>query len=106
MSFKDYRTIFESIYSEFDRDRKITTTSQRRVAARLVTLEEFDQLTLNKELQRYISLIDGRIKMHTVPNAPHGEVIGYLTVSISHQLAIGTAASVMMVASDNGMSSF
>lgn len=32
-------------------------------------------LTLKKQNQRYISLLDGRIIFHEIPNAPHGEVI-------------------------------
>ena len=33
-------------------------------------------MTLKKQNQRYISLLDGRIIFHELPRAPHGEVIG------------------------------
>jgi hypothetical protein len=53
-------------------------------------MDEFDQLTMNKQLQRYIALLDGRIKFFDIPNCPHGELIGHLTFAIGNQLGIGS----------------
>lgn len=43
-----------------------------------VDIDLFDRLTLKKQNQRYISLLDGRIIFHEVPNTPHGRVIDKL----------------------------
>lgn len=69
-------------------------------------MAEFDKLTLHKQLQRYISLLDGRITMQEVPNCPHGEVIGHISVSICRQLGIGIPGAVMVLECDNGISLF
>jgi hypothetical protein len=71
--------------------------------ARSVTLAEFDRLTMNKQLQRYIALLDGRIEVYEVPNCPHGEVIGYITLSICNQLGIGSPGAIMASEIDNGV---
>jgi len=56
------------------------------VATQVVDMEEFDRLTENKQYARYVSLLDGRVIFHEVPNAPHGEVIDSIAFSISTQL--------------------
>ena len=103
MSFTEYQKMFNAIYNEYFHSRKITTPSAKLIAARLVSIAEFDKLTSNKELQRYISLFDGRIIMHDIPNCPHGEMIGHITTSIIRQLGVGNPGAVMAFESDNGI---
>lgn len=103
MSFTEYQRMFNAIYDEYFHSRKITGPSAKLIAARLVSIPEFDKLTSNKQLQRYISLLDGRIIMHEVPDCPHGEVIGHITTSIIRQLGVGTPGAIMVFESDNGI---
>ena len=103
MSFSRYQKKFNAIYNEYFNSRKISTSSTELIAARHVSIAEFDKLTSNKQLQRYISLLDGRIVMHEVPDCPHGEVIGYISTSIIRQLGVGELGAVMVFESDNGI---
>jgi hypothetical protein len=82
---------------------RLTIQSAILIAARLVSIAEFDKLTANKQLQRYISLLDGRIIMHEVPDCPHGEVIGHITFSIGGQLGVGNPGAIMVYECDNGI---
>jgi Putative restriction endonuclease len=51
-----------------------------------VDIDLFDRLTLKKQNQQYISLLDGRVIFHEVPNAPHGQVIDKLYSIIWSQI--------------------
>jgi hypothetical protein len=88
------------------RKRTVDKASASCIAGRVLTMDEFDQLTMNKQLQRYIALLDGRIKFFDIPNCPHAEIIGHLTFTIGNQLGIGTPGSMLVFESDNGMSLF
>jgi hypothetical protein len=63
-----------------------SSEEQNLICAREVTLAEFDQLTENKQYARYISLIDGQIIFHEVPNAPNGQIIDYLAFNLNTRL--------------------
>src|SRR5277367_246925 len=74
LPFADFKKIFNAAYNEFYRNNSISEKTKELIDAQDVDIESFDRLTINKQHQRYISLLDGRIIFHEVPNAPHGEV--------------------------------
>lgn len=51
-----------------------------------VTVEEFEKLTTNRQFQRYIALIDGKIRSDELPGPPHCEIIGKVIQLLGRQL--------------------
>ena len=83
LTLHEFEKIFNSAYHDFFHFNKISTDSERAISSQEVDIEEFDRLTLRKQYQRYISLFEGRIIFHEVPNSPHSEVISYLHDTIA-----------------------
>jgi Uma2 family endonuclease len=87
LSTSEFAKIFNRAYRRFRKANKLESSEEENlICAREVTLAEFDRLTENKQYARYISLIDGRIIFHEVPNAPHGQIIDYLAFNLNTQL--------------------
>lgn len=91
-----FEAIFNRAHHDFYNYNKIAKDVQEVIASQQIDMEDFDRITLHKQYQRYISLIDGRIVFHEVPNAPHGQV---LQKSVGDQLD----RTVFTGACDNGM---
>lgn len=86
VSPREFAKIFNDVYQRFYNLNKISTEDALWICTQQVDLEEFDRLTDRKQYARYISLIDGRIIFHEVPNAPHGQVIDCLVFAINSQI--------------------
>jgi len=86
LPFADFKKIFNSAYNEFYRNNSLSETTKELIDAQEVDIESFDRLTINKQYQRYISLLDSRIIFHEVPNAPHGQVSEKLNQIIWRQI--------------------
>ena len=99
LSSHDFEKIFNSAYHDFFHFNKISDSAEKAISSQDVDIEQFDRLTLRKQYQRYISLYEGRIIFHEVPNAPHGELISHLHDTVARQLD----SSVFAGTSDNGM---
>jgi hypothetical protein len=82
--------VFNSAYNEFYQNNALSDTTRKLIEEQDVDIELFDHLTLKKQNQRYISLLDGRIIFHELPNAPHGEVIGRIHDIVWRQIDHGT----------------
>lgn len=67
--------VFHSAYNEFYHNNALSDTTRKLIENQEVEIELFDRLTEKKQNQRYLSLLDGRIIFHELPNAPHGQVI-------------------------------
>ena len=94
-----FAKIFNRVYQKFYNVNKISTEEEKWISSQEVDLDEFDRLTQHKQYARYISLLDGRIIFHQVPNAPHGEVIDCLVFSIHSQMD----RNMFLGAVDNGI---
>lgn len=94
-----FEIVFNRAYHDFYNFNKLSKEAEDVMASQDVDLEDFDRLTLRKQYSRYISLIDGHIIFHEVPNAPHGQVIDCLVYSISSQIE----RNVFVGAVDNGI---
>ena len=97
----EFKAIYNGVYQRFYRLKKISAEDESQIAAYEVDIDEFVRLTEHKQYAGYISLIDGRVIFHEVPNAPHGQVIDYLVISITSQLNLTMFAGAV----DNGRSS-
>jgi len=65
--------LFNSAYNEFYRSNALSDTTRKLIEAQAVDIKLFDRLTEKKQIQRYISLLDGRIIFHELPDAPYGK---------------------------------
>src|SRR5579859_6588590 len=97
-SFDEFAKVFNDIYQRFYKSHKVSPEDIQEISARVVELHEFERLTECKQYARYISLMDGRIIFHEIPNAPHGQIIDCLVFSISSQID----RTKFMGAADNG----
>jgi len=86
LSVVEFRKVFGRVYQKFYKDKKISEEDQNLISSQEVDLDEFVRLTACKQYERYISLLDGQIIFHEVPNAPHGQVIHCLVFSINSQI--------------------
>ena len=85
-SFDELAKMFNDIYRRFYQSHKVSSEEIQEISTRLVELHEFERLTEHKQYARYISLMDGRIIFHEIPNAPHGQIIDCLVFSINSQV--------------------
>jgi hypothetical protein len=83
---KEFKEVFNNIYQHFYEHHSISEVDQKVISNQSIEIEEFDVLTERKQYQRYISLLDGRIIFHEIPNAPHGEVIAHVHDAVWSQL--------------------
>ena|SRR5437762_12625275 len=63
-------------------------------------MDLFDKITLGKQYQSCIALIDGKVRLDEVPLKPHGEIIGHLNYKITQMLGQDLPGAM----EDNGMS--
>jgi hypothetical protein len=49
-------------------------------------MDLFDKITLGKEYQNRIALIDGRVRLDEIPLKPHGEIIDHLQYKITQMV--------------------
>ena len=99
LSTVEFEKIFNRVYWTFSNVNKISTEEEEWISSQEVGLNEFDRLTEHKQYAHYISLLNGRIIFHEVPNAPHGEVIDCLVFSIHSQID----RNVFLGAGDDGI---
>ena len=86
LSQDQFIKVFNAAYNEFYQNNALSQTTQKLIDAQVVDIELFDHLTEKKQNQRYISLLDGKIIFHELPNPPHGEVIGKVLAIVRRQI--------------------
>ena len=102
-TFADFQKDFNRAYNQFYLSRVIDEDLKRRISEFELTIAQFQRITLNKQNQRYITLDEGKIRFDEIPERPHGEIAGLLTVMISRQVLGPTFSDGLECASDNGM---
>ena len=80
------RREFDTAYNAWFRSNYIAPDLRAVVESYDVTAEEFEKLTRNQQFQRYISLIEGKIRLDELPGPPHGALIGKVVKILGHQL--------------------
>jgi len=92
-----FNRLYDQMYIRCDVD----DTLRLEISNTLISMDLFDKLTLGKRYQGRIALIDGRIRFDEIPLSPHGQVIGYLAVSISNSVGFMLPGAILMPCSDN-----
>jgi hypothetical protein len=101
--YEDFLKCFNRAYNEWFRTSLISPELRKKVEAFEVTMAQFDKITRNRQFQRYVAFIDGRIRFDELSQAPHGEIIGELVQIISHQLTGPNGLSALLMVSANGI---
>jgi hypothetical protein len=81
----------------------ITPSLRKTVESHELAMDRFDRITRNRQFQRYIALIDGRIRFDELPEPPHGAIIGDLVQIISNQHAGPNGLPILVMVGDNGI---
>jgi len=68
-----------------------------------VTAREFEQLTENCQFQRYVALIDSKIRFDERPSPPHGAIIGQMTKLLVTQLDGPNGVEILSMVNDDGI---
>lgn len=102
MDYEAFRKTFDKAYNAWFRTNFILPELRAVVESYEITADQFEKLTENRQFQRYISLIDGKVRFDELPGPPHGAIIGELTNILGRQLVVqimsgSFAWSVMMV---------
>ena len=71
-----------------------------------VTVDEFENLTNNRQFQRYIALIDGKIRFDELPGPPHGAIIGKVIKLLGTQSDGPNGVEILVMVNDDGMLSY
>jgi hypothetical protein len=61
-TYNEFVKAFNKAYQEWFQTSILNTSLRERICAYSVTMEQFDALTKNRQFQRYIALVDGRIR--------------------------------------------
>ena len=103
---QDFLKAFNKGYNEWFHTSLISPELRNHIESYEITMEQFDRITRNRQFQRYIALIDGRVRFSELPKAPHGEIIGDLVLIISNQLTGPNGLPLLIMVSDNGIHSW
>lgn len=99
--FKKFRSLFDRAYQSWFSTKYIPLELRQQVESQDISIDDFLRLTKNRQFQRYISLIDGKIRFDELPDAPHGEIIGCVTKMIDRQLDPNNNLEILEEVSDN-----
>jgi hypothetical protein len=97
-----FKKKFNRAYSAWFRAHSLPTQLRTEIENQQITMELFDALTLGKQLQRYISLIDSRMRFEEIPVAPHGSIIGIVEAITISQLGGCIGQSPLRMMHDDG----
>ena len=86
INFETFRKSFDKAYNTWFRSNSIPTNLRTIVESYEVTAEEFEKLTTNRQFQRYMALIDGKIRFDEPPDPPHGAILGKMIKLLGGQL--------------------
>jgi hypothetical protein len=102
---KDIRPLFNRVHKAWSRNEPVDEEHMVTLTKYHVTVDDFVKLTQSRALQKYIALIDNRIRFDEIPLSPHGQIIFYVTDLLSEQFQTTQPGNVLYGTSDNGMSS-
>jgi hypothetical protein len=101
---KQYIKNFNKLYDQFYRYDNVDQTLMDEVCGTYITMDLFDKITLGKQYQSRIALIDGKVRLDEIPLKPHGQIIGHLNYKITQMLGQDLPGATFMPIEDNGMS--
>jgi len=98
-----FKKVFDRAYNDWFQTTCISPDLRTAVESQDVSIELFEKLTLNRQYQRYITLVEGRIRFDELPNAPHGEIVGCVIGMIMNQTGGTGSRAIFGMSSDNGL---
>ena len=101
---KQFTKKFNKLYNQYYRYNNVDQTLMDEVCGTEITMDLFDKITLGKQYQSRIALIDGKVRLDEVPLTPHGEIIGHLNYKITQMLGQDLPGATFGPIEDNGMS--
>lgn len=102
MTYQQFRKLFETTYRQWSQGKEVKPDIFIKLQSFQLTVEQFDQITLKKNEQRYIAIIDGRIRFDELPVAEHGVLIGRLNKILSRHLDGPNGEEILSMTQDNG----
>ena len=106
IDYETFRNSFDKAYNTWFRSNFITKDLRTIVESYEITAEEFENLTKNRQFQRYIALIEGKIRFDELPGPPHGAVIGKMIKLLGRQLDGPNNVEILVMVNDDGMISY
>ena len=103
VALKAIRPLFNRVYKPWSRSEQVDEEDMHNLRQCYVTVDDFLRLTQNRRLQKYIALIDNRIRFDEIPLSPYGEIIFYMTDFLSRQLQTMQPGNILYGMSDNGV---
>jgi len=97
-----FKKLFDQVYNQWFQTTLIREDLRKTVESTDISIELFEKLTLNRQFQRYITLVDGRIRFDEPPSDPHGEIVGCVIEMISTQVGGTNSQATFSMTSDNG----
>lgn len=67
LNFQEFQKQFNRCYNEWYQCNAISENLRKQVEGVEITIDMFEALTRNRELQRYIALVDGKIRFDELP---------------------------------------
>ena len=101
-----FRKSFDKAYNNWFRSNSIPADLRAIVESYEVTVDEFENLTNNRQFQRYIALIDGKIRFDELPGPPHGAIIGKVIKLLGTQSDGPNGVEILVMVNDDGMLSY
>jgi len=100
---KQFRKLFDRAYREWFSNNTISPELRKEIESYDVSAEDFEKITLNRQYQRYVALIEGRIRFDELPGPPHGAVIGRIVKTLEKQLHGPNDFEILEYSCDDGM---
>jgi len=102
---KELRRLFNQVYNKWSRHKTVTEKEMSSLTSMHVSEEDFVKLTWNRNLAKYITLINYHLRFDQLPSSPHGQIISYMVFHLSQVFQSSSPANVLFGASDNGAAS-
>ena len=100
---KQYIKNFNELHDQVYRYGNVDRTLMDQVCDTYITMDLFDKITLGKQYQGRITVIDGKVRLHEIPLKPHGQIIGHLNYKITQMLGQDLPGATFMPMQDNAM---
>jgi hypothetical protein len=76
------KATFESVYTQYHKSGVVDKHLLAILANQDVDAHTFVQWTSGKQFQKYIALVDGKIRFDELPITPHGELIYFFNLRL------------------------
>ena len=83
-----FRKSFDKAYNIWFRSNFIPTDLRAILESYEATAEEFEKITNNRQFQRHIALIGGKVRFDELPGSPHGAIIGKMIKLLGMELTM------------------